>query len=116
MATGDGAIPKEGEQGPEEVAERPSQAPTEAPRGCVVHKPERARAEQREQHGRRGASRHGAKRVLVPADYTENMFNLTCPRSYIKKLLENAKVVRFLNANHSEIFSEFESISAVEGI
>ena len=36
-------------------------------RGCVVHKPERARAEQREQHGRRGASRHGAKRVLVPA-------------------------------------------------
>lgn len=39
-----------------------------APRGCVVHKPERARAEQREQHGRRGASRHGAKRVLVPAD------------------------------------------------
>src|SRR5207302_6934393 len=68
-ATGDGAIPKEGEQGPEEVAERPSQIPTEVPRGSVVHKPERARAEQREQHGRRGASRHGAKRVLVPANF-----------------------------------------------
>src|SRR5437867_4162572 len=27
LATGDGAIPKEGEQGPEEVAKRPSQVP-----------------------------------------------------------------------------------------
>src|SRR5438309_1681839 len=44
-----------------------------APRGCVVHKPERARAEQREQHGRRGASRPGAKRVLVPAVYARLM-------------------------------------------
>ena len=52
----------------------------------------------------------------VSETYTENMFNLTCARGYIKKLLENAKVVRFLSANHSEIFSEFESISAVEGI
>ena len=74
LATGDGAIPKEGGQGPEEVVERPSQAPTEAPRGCVVHKPERARAEQREPHGRRGASRHGAKRVLVPADSQLDVF------------------------------------------
>jgi len=29
LATGDGAIPKQGEQGPEEVAERPSQVATE---------------------------------------------------------------------------------------
>jgi len=35
---------------------------------CVVLKPERARAEQSEQHGRRGAWRRGAERVLVPAD------------------------------------------------
>ena len=52
----------------------------------------------------------------VSETYTENMFNLTCARGYIKKLLENAKVVRFLNANHSEIFSEFESIAAVEAM
>jgi hypothetical protein len=37
----------------------------------------------------------------IGENYTENMFNLTCARNYIKKLLENAKVVRFLNANHS---------------
>ncbi len=58
-----------GGQEPEEVAERPSQVPTEARCGCIVHKPERARTEQREQHGRRGAPRPGAKRVLVPADF-----------------------------------------------
>src|SRR5438128_2430719 len=49
LATGVEAIPKEGEQGPEEVAERPSQVPTEARCECIVHKPERARAEQSEQ-------------------------------------------------------------------
>ena len=50
------------------------------PRECVVHKPERARAEQREQQGRRGASRHGAQRVLVPADLN----SLTSVRSELK--------------------------------
>jgi len=52
----------------------------------------------------------------VSENYTENMFNLTCARGYIKKLLENAKIVRFLNANHPEIFSEFESITAAESL
>ena len=76
LATGDGAIPKEGGRaGGSSGATEPS--PTEAPRGCVVHKPERARAEQREQHGSRGASRHGAKRVLVPADF--NLMPHTLP-------------------------------------
>jgi len=48
--------------------------------------------------------------------FTENMFNLTCARTYIKKLLENAKVARFLNANHPEIFSEFENIAVTESL
>jgi RepB plasmid partitioning protein/ParB-like nuclease family protein len=48
--------------------------------------------------------------------YSENMFNLTCARGYIKKLSENAKVVRFLNGNHPDIFSEFESIAAAETV
>ncbi len=42
------------------------------------------------------------------------MLNLTTARGYIKKLLENARVVRFLTANYGEILSEFESIAAVE--
>lgn len=52
----------------------------------------------------------------ISDSYTENMFNLTCARGYIKKLLENAKVVRFLNANHPEIFAEFESISLTDTV
>jgi hypothetical protein len=39
----------------------------------------------------------------VSDNYTENMFTLTTAHTYIKNLLKNAKVVRYLNANHSEI-------------
>ncbi len=52
----------------------------------------------------------------VTDNYTENMFTLQTAQTYIKNLLKNAKVVRFLNANHSEIFSEFESIAAAETV
>jgi len=52
----------------------------------------------------------------VEESYGENMLNLTCARGYIKKLLENARVVRFLNANHAEILAEFEKIAAAEGV
>jgi len=50
----------------------------------------------------------------VEAAYTDNMMILTISRTYIKKLLENGKIVRFLNANHGEILSEFEAIVATE--
>jgi hypothetical protein len=52
----------------------------------------------------------------ITENYTENMFNLTCARGYIKKLLENAKVVRFFNTNHPDIFPEFEAIAATESL
>jgi len=50
----------------------------------------------------------------VEESYGENMLNLTLARGYVKKLVDNAKVVRFLNANHPDIFSEFETIAAAE--
>jgi hypothetical protein len=50
----------------------------------------------------------------VEQSYGDNMLSLTCARGYIKKLLDNAKVVRFLNANHPDIFTEFESLAAAE--
>ena len=52
----------------------------------------------------------------VEQSYGENMLNLTCARGYIKKLIDNAKVVRFLNANHPDIFAEFESLAAAESV
>lgn len=48
--------------------------------------------------------------------FAENMFNLTCARTYVRKLLENAKVARFLSGNHPEILAEFENIAATESL
>jgi hypothetical protein len=39
------------------------------------------------------------------------MLNLTLARGYFKKLLENAKVVRFLNGNYRDFLTEFEAIA-----
>ena len=50
----------------------------------------------------------------VEATYTENMMNLTLARTYIKNLLKNAQVVRFLSTNYSEFLAEFETIAAAE--
>jgi hypothetical protein len=50
----------------------------------------------------------------VEKDYGTDVLTFTLARGYIKKLLENAKVVRFLNANYREILSEFEGIAAAE--
>jgi ParB/RepB/Spo0J family partition protein len=52
----------------------------------------------------------------VDRAYGENMLNLTLAKGYVKKLVENAKVVRFLNANHRDIFAEFESLAASESL
>jgi hypothetical protein len=52
----------------------------------------------------------------VTDNYTENIFTLQTAQTYIKNLLKNAKVVRYLNANHAEIYSEFETIAAAESV
>lgn len=50
----------------------------------------------------------------VEETYSDNILNLTVIRGYVKKLLENGKVVRFLGAKHGDIFSEFERVAATE--
>ena len=52
----------------------------------------------------------------VTDNYTENMLTLQTALTYTKNLLKNAKVVRYLNANHAEIYSEFETIAAAETV
>jgi hypothetical protein len=49
-------------------------------------------------------------------DYGKNMLNLTFVRGYIKKLLGNAKVTRFLASRHPDVFTEFESVSRIESM
>jgi ParB-like chromosome segregation protein Spo0J len=50
----------------------------------------------------------------VEESYAENMLNLTLILGYTKKLLENVKAARFLNANYPDIFSELQSLAAAQ--
>ena len=50
----------------------------------------------------------------VEQSYGENVLNLTLASAYVKKLLLNAKVIRFLSSKHPEIFSVFEDVAAME--
>ena len=52
----------------------------------------------------------------VTDSYTENIFTLQTAQTYIKNLVKNAKVVRYLAANHSEIYTEFEAIASIESL
>jgi ParB/RepB/Spo0J family partition protein len=52
----------------------------------------------------------------VEATYKENMMILTLARGYIRKLLDNGKVVRFLKANFADICTEFEAVAAAEAV
>jgi hypothetical protein len=52
----------------------------------------------------------------VDQAYGANMLNLTLARGYVKRLLDNAKVVRFLTGNYPDILAEFESIAAAEAV
>ena len=50
----------------------------------------------------------------IETTYGDNMLNLTVARSYVKKLLDNTKVSRFLKTRHEDLFSEFEILAAKE--
>lgn len=52
----------------------------------------------------------------IESNYTENIMSLTLARGYIKKLLDNGKIVRFLRTHHADILTEFEAIGAAEGL
>ena len=48
--------------------------------------------------------------------YSENMLNLTVLLGYVRRLLGNAKIVKFLGTRHAEILTEFERIAASDGV
>lgn len=52
----------------------------------------------------------------VEQTYGVNALNFTVIRNYLKKLLENAKVMRFLASKHPDLLSEFQTIIAMEAI
>lgn len=52
----------------------------------------------------------------IEGAYAENMMNLTLARGYIRRLLDNGKVVRFLGGHHPDVLPEFERIAASEAV
>lgn len=52
----------------------------------------------------------------IEQTYGQNVLNLTLLRGYLKKLIENPKVVKFLSTKHSDLFAEFQAISVLEAI
>jgi hypothetical protein len=52
----------------------------------------------------------------VEQSYGTNVLNLTLAAAYVKKLLLNAKVIKYLSSKYPEIFSVFEEVAAMESI
>lgn len=50
------------------------------------------------------------------ASHGERVLNFSMLKAYIKRLLENAKIVRFLTAKHPDILEQFEEVAATESL
>lgn len=48
--------------------------------------------------------------------HAERVLQFSFIRGYVKKLLDNAKIVRYLNTHHSDILAQFEDIAATDSL
>ena len=80
--------------------------------------PKRKEGLTREEIGKMEVEMEALERDLkaVERNYGENMLNLALAKGYTRKLLDNAKVVRFLNGNYRDLLSEFESLAAAQRV
>lgn len=53
---------------------------------------------------------------LIEENYGADVLNLTLAKGYLSSLLGNAKIVRYLAQNHSEILSQFQKISEMTSL
>jgi ParB-like chromosome segregation protein Spo0J len=52
----------------------------------------------------------------ITENYKENMFTLQTAHTYIKALLKNTRVAKYLKAKHAEIATEFQNMAAAETV
>jgi len=52
----------------------------------------------------------------ITENYKDNMFTLQTAHTYIKALLKNTRVAKFLKAKHAEIATEFQNMAAADGV
>ena len=48
--------------------------------------------------------------LLIDDSHGRNVVNLTIARGYVKKLLENARIARYLAAKHGDLLTEFQRV------
>jgi hypothetical protein len=54
--------------------------------------------------------------LLIEESYGRNVVDLTLARGYLKKLLENSRVVGFLSSKHRELLPELQRIVEVAAL
>lgn len=53
---------------------------------------------------------------LIESSYGENVLTLTIAKSYLSKLLDNTKILRYLVKYHQAVLSEFQKITEIESL
>jgi hypothetical protein len=53
---------------------------------------------------------------IAKESYNVDVYHLTLARGYIRKLLDNAKIIKFLAAHHREMLAEFQALAALEAL
>jgi ParB-like chromosome segregation protein Spo0J len=54
--------------------------------------------------------------LLIDESYGRNVVNLQIARGYVRKLLENAKVVKYLAAKHPDYLAEFQRVQEIASL
>jgi len=52
----------------------------------------------------------------ITENYKDNMFTLQTAHTYVKALLKNTRVAKYLKGKHAEISTEFENLAAAEPV
>jgi len=63
-----------------------------------------------EMHGLEESFRH------TQDSYSENVMHLTVIKAYLKRLLDNARIVRHLASKHPDVLQEFQTITSLEAL
>lgn len=90
------------------------------PRGQLVEpqKPKNIRGLTEDQMARMEDEMSNLQREyrLIEENYGSDVLNLTLAKGYLGSLLGNAKIIRYLAQNHSEILSQFQKISEMTSL
>ena len=53
---------------------------------------------------------------IAKESFNIDVYHLTLARGYIRKLLDNVKVVKFLASKHADLLTEFQALAALEAL